>query len=424
METYLMRQIDSCPTVFHVVQSLCGMLAEAGYRPLAAGETPKPGGKYYLTPHGRSLFAFRLPERQEVTGFMISASHGDSPCFRLRDHAELTGGDYVRLSAERYGGSINDSWLDRPLAIAGRVMVRTGTGLASRLVDLRQDTVLIPRLAIHLNRSVNDGYRYDPAKDLVPLWGAASAAGTLRRRLAEEAGCREEELCASDLMIYNPQPCRVWGPAGEFLSGPRLDDLACVFTCAKAFLEASDGRAVPVLCVYDNEEIGSETKQGAAAPALAALLRRIAGALGRPYEALVQSSLLLSCDNGHARHPNHPELSDPAEAPLPGGGVMIKHSPRYATDGWSAAVFEELCRRANVPVQHYSNRPDQAGGATLGNIADTQVDVATVDIGMAQLAMHSCYETMGTADAAFFTDAVRAFYGAALRVDGDGVEIL
>lgn len=226
--------------------------------------------------------------------------------------------------------------------------------------------------------------------------------------------------------VQQPAGYRVGGPAGEFLSAPRLDDLACVFACTQGFLAARETTAIPVLCVFDNEEIGSETKQGAASAFLPETLQAIVDALGLTdgdYRRLVANSFLLSCDNGHARHPNHPELADANEAPVLNGGVVVKHSPRYATDAVSAAAFQELCRRAQVPTQHYANRPDQAGGATLGNIANTKLPVNTVDIGMAQLAMHSCFETMGSRDVAHFVRAVTACYEAVLTFTDTAVEI-
>lgn len=422
MVTSLLRDLKTSPTAFHAVETLRQKLLANGYQPLRRGEAMAPGGKYFLTPHGSSLIAFRLPQGAP-SGFMITASHADSPCFRIRDKAELTGGDCVRLSAERYGGMLNDSWLDRPLSIAGRVTLRTENGVRTALIDFQKDMVVIPRLAIHMNRAANDGYKYDPVRDLTPLYGLASSAGQFNAQLAEKLNCAEEDILSTDLIIYNNQDGFVWGPAEEFLSAPRLDDLGCVFTCADAFLRAEDTSAVPMLCVFDNEEIGSETKQGAAAATMSEMMREIAMALHTDPGAMLDHSLMLSCDNGHARHPNRPEMADANEAPVLGGGVVIKHSPRYATDGLSAAVFAEICRRADVPVQHYANRPDMAGGSTLGNIADTKTPVSTVDIGMAQLAMHSCLETCATADVAHFTNAVLAFYNSTLHVNGDTVEI-
>ncbi|MBO4854314.1 MAG: M18 family aminopeptidase [Oscillospiraceae bacterium] len=419
----LLRDIQESPTPFHAIEKLRALLCSRGYSPLPDTSQPlAAGGKYYMTPYGRSLIAFRLP-KEKPGGLMITASHADSPCFRLRDRSELTGGDYTRLNVERYGGMLSDSWLDRPLSIAGRIVIRDSGGIRTQLVDFKRDMVLIPRLAIHFNREWGEGRKYDPATDLIPLYGTAAAAGQFYRELAQQAGCETNDILATDLFLYNNQPGAIWGGDGAFISAPRLDDLSCVFTCARAFLEAEENRAVPVLCVYDNEEIGSETKQGAASTALPGVVARIADFAGVDTNELLRHSLLLSCDNGHGKHPNHPELADCTEAPILGNGVVIKHSPRYATDAVSASLFAEICRRRGVPVQHYSNRPDQPGGGTLGNIAAVGTPVNTVDIGMAQLAMHSCFETVASADVSHFVNAVTACYEASLHAHGETVEI-
>ena len=422
----MLHYIKRSPDCFHAVETLRQMLLDAGYVQLPEGGwTLEQGGKYFTIRSGSSLIAFRVPTLLP-TGFLMSASHSDSPCFRIRDHAELRGA-YTRLSVERYGGMLNAPWLDRPLSVAGRVLVRQGSRIEQRLVDLEKDCVLIPNVAIHLNREANSGAKYDPARDLIPLYGGPDAKGSFRKEIAEKAGCAPEDILASDLFVYNNQDGVIWGPEGEFVSAPRLDDLACVFACAQGFLMAKEGTQIPVLGVFDNEEIGSETKQGAASTFLPDTLQSITEALGlsqADFRRLLTQSFLLSCDNGHGLHPNHPELADQNEAPVLNGGVVIKHSPRYATDGVSSAVFAELCRRTNIPVQHYSNRPDQAGGSTLGNIANTKTGVYTVDIGMAQLAMHSCFETAGSKDVDCFIRAVEAFYGSSLQMEHGAVTIL
>lgn len=421
----MLHYIQKSPDSFHAVESLRQMLLEAGYAQLPEGGwNLEAGGKYFTVRNGSSLLAFRIPTKAP-TGFLMTASHSDSPCFRIRENAELNG-PYTRLSVERYGGMLNAPWLDRPLSVSGRVLVRQGGRIETRLVDLEKDTVVIPNVAIHMNREVNEGAKYDPARDLIPLYGGADAAGGFRREIADKAGCAPEDILATDLFVYNNQRGFQWGPKGEFVSAPRLDDLACAFTCAQGFLMARDNTAIPVLAVFDNEEIGSNTKQGAASSFLPNSLQAIAEALDlsqADFRRLLTQSFLLSCDNGHALHPNRPELSDKNEAPVMNGGVVIKHSPKYATDGVAAAVFSEICRKANVPVQHYSNRPDKAGGATLGNIAVTRTSVYTVDIGMAQLSMHSCLETAGSKDVEYFIRAVEAFYGTTLRMDASGIEI-
>lgn len=420
----MLHYIQKSPTCFHAVDNLSQMLREEGYVPLTEGAfSLQAGGKYYVTRNGSSLIAFRIPDGTPK-GFLLTGSHSDSPCFRVRDHSELTG-TYTRLSVEPYGGMIQATWLDRPLSVAGRVLVRRGNRIESCLIDLEKDTVLIPNVAIHLNREMNSSLKYDPARDLVPLYGGSETKEDFRKQIAA-AACDPEDILATDLFVYNNQPGTVWGADGAFVSAPRLDDLACVFACAQGFLMAQQTDAIPVLGVFDNEEIGSGTKQGAGSMFLTDTLQAICEGLGlgaADHRRLLTQSMMLSCDNGHGLHPNRPELADAKEAPVLGGGVVVKHSVRYATDGVSSAVFCELCRRANVPVQHYSNRPDQAGGSTLGNIANTKTGVPTVDIGLAQLAMHSCFETAGSRDVEHMIRAVTAFYAANLSMKEDCVEI-
>lgn len=408
----LLQFISQCPTAFHAAAFLRQRLEAEGYR--NAEEAPlRPGERYYWPVHASSLIAFRLPEASPE-GLIISASHGDSPSFRVRDLPELRG-KYLRLSVERYGGMLQDSWLDRPLSAAGRILVRTPQGLESRLVDARVPVALIPRVAIHLNREANNGMKYDPARDLIPLFANGEGEKDFTDLIASLGGCAREDLAATDLILYNPQPGVVWGPEGEFVSAPRLDGLSCVFTCADAFLKAKQRKTVPVFCMFDNEEIGSNTKQGAGGPWLGELLDQIAELYGLDKQRLLRNSMLISADNGHALHPNHPELSDPLKAPIMGQGVVIKHSPRYSTDGLSCATFEEICRRAEIPCQHYSNRPDLLGGGTLGNIAASKTPSMAVDIGVAQLAMHSSFETASVKDCVYLRDSVKACYETVLE---------
>lgn len=411
----MLEFIQKSPCSYLAVENVRRRLQEEGYRSLRFGEelNLQPGGKYYFTKNGAALIAFRIPYEMPA-GFTLAAAHTDSPCFKLHEKAER-GGQYVRLVGERYGGMLNDSWLDRPLSVAGRLLVRTDSGLAVRLVDLKEPCALIPRVAIHFNRGVNDGAKYDPAQDLVALFAEKGGEGRFEEALAMEAGCQPEDIVSRELVLYNAQPGYVWGPEDAFVSAPRLDDLACAYTCLEGFLAAQTSTRVPVLCLFDNEEIGSGTKQGAESSFLADVLETVTEGMGlsmTEHRGMLENSWMLSCDNGHAIHPNHPEKSDAAEAPVLNGGVVLKHAQKYATDGLSAAVFSEICRREEIPVQHFANRPDIAGGGTLGNIAATKTPIATVDIGMAQLAMHSSFETAGARDVKTFAKAVRACYEA------------
>ena len=428
MISSMLQYIQKSPDCFHAVKNLRQRLLSEGYTQLTAGEwTLTPGGKYFVTKNGSSLMAFRVPQ-DRPTGFVLTASHSDSPCFRLRDHAELAG-EFVRLSAERYGGMINDCWLDRPLSVAGRVLVRRENGLDMRLVDMKKDMALIPRVAIHLNRDGNNGTKYNPAQDLVALYAGGEQKGSFDREIAAAAGCQPEDIVARDLFLYNNQPGTVWGPAGEFLSAPRLDDLACVFACTQGFLTAHETTAIPVLCVFDNEEIGSETKQGAMSTLLADTLSRLNAALGHSCEDLrcaIAKSMLVSCDNAHAVNPNHPERFDEGNRVFLNQGIVVKEAAnqKYCTDAFSRAAFCAICDNAEIPYQAFANRSDSPGGSTLGNLSNTQVSMHGVDVGLPQLAMHSSFETIGVRDVTLATRALKAFYNADLRIDGaDSIEL-
>lgn len=413
----LLTFLDRSPSRYHAVENLRLELEAAGYARLEEGRawTLAPGGRYYVVRNGSALAAFRVP-RRDGAGFMISASHSDSPTFRVKENAELEGPDgYLRLNVEGYGGMLCAPWLDRPLTVAGRVLVSTDGGIEPRLVYVDRDLLLIPNVAIHMNREANTGYKYDPKCDMAPLMGLGAEKGTFRSLAAQAAGCAPEDILGTDLTLCLRQKGLVWGEKGEFLSAPRLDDLQCAWGCFRGFMEAGESAAVPVYALLDNEEVGSLTRQGADGTLLSDVVERVCAALGRDRAAAVANSFMVSADNAHAVHPNHPEYHDATHRPVMNAGLVIKHGVRYATDGAAQAVFTALCRRAGVPVQHFSNRSDLAGGSTLGNISNAHVSVNTVDIGLAQLAMHSCFETAGVRDAGYLVQAMTAFYAASYR---------
>ena len=418
----LMGYLDKAHSVFHAIAGLTRQLDEAGYVCLREQDRWDlvPGGKYYLTRGGSALIAFRLPG-EAPKGFLLSASHADRPSFKLKENGELVG-PYTRLAVERYGGMIMAPWLDRPLSLAGRVTVETEDGVQTRLVDLDRDLLLIPNVAIHMNRQVNDGYKWNPAVDLLPLLGTKAAAGKLQGLLEEAAGGK---LLGHDLTLYVRQKATVWGMDGEFISSAALDDLECAWCCTQGFLKAQSSESIPVLCVFDSEEVGSSSLQGAASNLLESVLRRISGAVDVEYDRLLAQSFMVSADNAHGLHPNHPELADSANAPILGGGVVLKFNAnqRYTTDGLSAALLRKICQKAGVPVQTYCNRADMSGGSTLGNISLGHVSVPSVDIGLPQLAMHSCYETAAVSDAISLEEAMAAYYSCTLTRDGDSWSI-
>ena len=412
--------LDNSPSCYHATANLELQIKAAGYERLHEHEdwTLVPGGKYYMVRGGTTLIAFRIP-RGEAIGFMMSASHVDRPTFKVKGEADLKG-MYTRLYTEGYGGMIMSTWADRPLSVAGRVMVETETGIQTKLINIDRDLLLIPNVAIHLNRQVNDGQKWNLAVDTLPLIGGKNGTGKFYELLEKEAGGK---ILGRDLFLYNRQKASVWGLENEFLSSAALDDLACAWCCTKGFLNAPETeRTIPMLCAFDDEEVGSNSPQGAASTLLADTLNRICNALEvNPYRMLAQS-FMISADNAHAVHPNHPEYSDAYNAPVLGGGVVLKFNAnqRYTTDAVSAAVFRKLCIGANVPVQEYSNRADLKGGSTLGHISLTHVSVPTADVGLPQLAMHSSYETIASRDLEYLETAMTAYYGTTLELTGEG----
>ena len=414
----LMNFLDASPSVYHAVANLETELKTAGYTALFEGDSWNlvPGGKYYLTRGGSAIMAFRIPEGMP-TGFMMTASHSDRPTFKVKENGELAGA-YTRLAVERYGGMLIAPWLDRPLSVAGRVLVETENGVESKLLNIDKDLLMIPNVAIHMNRQANEGYKWNPAVDVLPLMGGKDAKGKFTAILEEAAGGK---ILGSDLFLYIRQKACIWGLEEEYVSSAALDDLECAWGCTQGFLNAPASSSIPVLCVFNNEEVGSSSSEGADSNLLSGLLERICDALNLDLYRMLARSYMVSADNAHALHPNHPELADPTNAPVLGAGVVLKFNAaqRYCTDGVSAAIFRKVCAKADVPVQTYCNRADLPGGSTLGNISLHHVSVPTADIGLPQLAMHSCYETAAVKDADYLVDAMAAFYGSSLEVSGN-----
>lgn len=447
----LLQFIQKSPSCYHVVANVCRELLQQGYTQLQESWEWKlcPGGRYFVTRNQSSLIAFRIPEehggeqrmetdRRIPGGFLICASHSDSPSFKLKSNYEMMVEDrYVKLNVEKYGGMICSTWMDRPLSVAGRVVIRTRHGIQSILVDLDRDLCLIPNLAIHMNRELNDGYTFNAQKDMMVLFGEAAQKGALAELLTaklkeqqqemqnDAENITKEDILGYDLFLYLRESGRIWGSKEEFFSTSKLDDLQCVFASKEAFLQADQTEMIPVLAVFDNEEVGSGTKQGARSTFLNDVLLRIQESFSMNHGERVRqlaSSMMLSADNGHAMHPNHPEKSDPTNAPRMNGGILIKYNAnqKYTTDGISEAIVKRILERAAVPYQEYTNRSDLAGGSTLGNLSTEQVSINTVDIGAAQLAMHSSYETGGTKDTCYLIQGMKAFYETTLVMEADG----
>lgn len=415
----LAQFLEGSPSCFHAVENMKKPLLNENFVELQENQKwhIQPGGRYFVTRNGSSLIAFTIPQHG-FKGMRIMASHGDSPTFKIKENPELeTDGHYIRLNVERYGGMLCAPWFDRPLSVAGRVIIKdpSSGSFISKLVNIDRDLVLIPNLAIHMNREANNGYKYNAQKDMLPLYGDLAAKGTFMQTITEAAGAAESDILGHDLFLYNREKASIWGASGEFISCGRLDDLQCAFASLKGFLTGDRQEYMAVHCVLDNEEVGSVTKQGAASTFLYDTLTRVHDCLGltrEDYLIHLADSLMISADNAHAVHPNHTEKADPSNRPYINDGIVIKFNAnqKYCTDGVSAAIFRDICRTADVPVQTFVNRSDMAGGSTLGNISNTQVALNTVDIGLPQLAMHSPYETAGVKDTEYLIRAAREFF--------------
>ncbi len=414
--------INDSPTPFHVVRNVKMRLIEDGYTELFENEkwSLQKAGAYFVTKGDASVIAFRVPD-SGFDGFQIVAAHTDSPTFKLAPSFELSG-DYLRLSVEKYGGPVLASWLDRPLGIAGRIVVREGKRLVSKLVDSEKDIALIPSCPPHLMQ--NPDYKLSLKVDMPALAGERDSAEKLMSLLADRAGVEKENVVSHDLYLVNREKGRVWGISDEFLSAPKLDDLQCVFSSLSGFLLSDDEVNMPVLALFNSEEVGSGTAEGAGSTFLSDTLYRISLCLGgnsEDYLRLIANSFLVSADNAHGVHPNHPELFHENNKTLLNSGIVIKRNSqmRYITDGEGEAVFREICRMCDVPVGGYINRPDIAGGSTLGHIAISNIPVTGVDIGLPELAMHSSYETAGARDTEYAVRAFEAFFSAHIRRIGN-----
>lgn len=421
----MLEFIEKSPSCFHAIENMKNVLAEAGFLELSE-RCPweiVPGGKYYVTRNASSLIAIQIPGgekvQRDINGFHIVASHSDSPTFKVKEAPEMMVEEhYVKLNTEKYGGMILSTWMDRALSVAGRIAVKQGKDIVTGLVNVDKDLLVIPNVAIHMNREMNKGVEYNPQVDMLPLFAdyeGEKSKGALLRKIAKAAGVKAEDILGHDLFLYTREKGRVIGANGEFVMSPRLDDLQCAFASLKAFLESKPQNYINICAVFDNEEVGSGTKQGADSTFLEDTLLRVSEGLGAGWSTFLQwiaDSFLISADNAHAVHPNHPEKADPTNRPYLNGGIVIKYhgGQKYTTDAVSAAKMRSLCEEAGVPCQTYANRSDVLGGSTLGNISTAHVSVSSVDIGLPQLAMHSAVETAGVKDTEYAIKAFKVFW--------------
>lgn len=423
--TDLLEFLKASPVNFLAAAEIERRLIKGGYTRLDPKERwdIKPGGKYYMMKNSSAVFAFDLSAGEPTAGYKIISAHSDSPGFRIKPHAEMAcENGVVKLNTEVYGGPILYTWFDRPLSLAGRVMLKSGNVLypETRLVDFKRPLLLIPHLAIHFNRGVNDGNPLSRQKDMLPVIAIVKekleSGNMLLNLIAGELGVDKSEILDFDLSLYDVTPGCTVGVHDEFVSAGRLDDLSMAHAALTALMQSESDRGMNrVMAIFDNEETGSGTKQGAASPVLVNALRRINEALGGGEEEFQMSmarSFMVSADNGHALHPNYPEKQDPTNHPALGGGPVIKINAncKYMTDADSAAVFAAVCERAGVPVQYFVNHSDVAGGSTLGNILTSQIDLRGVDMGAAIWGMHSVRETASVDDVEYIIRAFTTFY--------------
>ena len=412
----LIHFIAKSPSTFHAVRGIKAALLYAGFTEIREEDTwqIEKGGKYVVTRNGSALMAFTVPQ-EGAEAFHITASHCDSPTFKIKENPEIADGPYVKLNVEGYGGMIMSTWLDRPLSVAGRLLVTENGHLAEKLVAIDGTMLVIPSVAIHMDRSVNQHKEWKVQKDMLPLYGMTGAKTPFMDVIAAAAKVKAEDILAHDLILYSRVPGTIWGEEREFISSPKLDDLQCAFACFRGFTQGQKEKYISVYALFDNEEVGSATSQGAGSTFLANTLERLARSLGYSYHetmAMIARSFMISADNAHSVHPIHPEYADPVNRPVINGGIVIKYSAaqKYATNAFSAAYFKKLCKDHDIPTQTFTNHSDNPGGSTLGNISNTVIAMPTVDIGLPQLAMHSSYETAGVKDTAYLVDAVTKFY--------------
>ena len=422
----LLKFLDASPVNFLAVKQLTDALEKAGFRRVDPCEPlgdVKSGDRFYVTKNDSSVYAFRIGCRSLAdAGFRMICAHCDSPTFRIKPNAEMAcEGGLVKLNTEVYGGPIMSTWFDRPLTLAGRVIVRGDDALSprTRLLHVKRPLLQISNLAIHFNREVNDGVKLSKQKDMLPILGIITGelekGNMLMNVICDELDVKRGDVLDFDLYLADATPACTFGVHDEFISSGRLDDLSMCHAGLEALLAAPASDATQVLAIFDNEETGSQTKQGAGSPFLASMLQRIALAQSGTVEAFhqaVERAFMVSADNAHAWHPNYPDKYDPTNHPVLGGGPVIKFNAaqKYASDAVSASVFAEVCREAGVPCQRFVNHSDVAGGSTLGNILASSIPLRGVDMGNAILAMHSCRETGSVADHKYCVKAFTQFY--------------
>lgn len=423
----LLTFMQESPSPYHAIDNLRKMFIADGFEELKESETWNlvKGKKYFTVRNESSFIAFDISEDLLNYHYQITVAHSDSPTYKLKEIPDLENDGYIKLNVEGYGGMIASTWMDRPLSLAGRVLVNDGNKIEARNLNIDKDILVIPNVAIHLNRDVNKGYAFNNQVDLLPLF----SAGALKKEdfyqmLADNVNCEVDQILGHDLFLYSRIESRIWGYNDEFIGSSRIDNLECTYLSARAMANAKNNAGgINVFCTFDNEEVGSGTKQGAGSTFLFDVLKRINSCLGyddQDYCSAIARSFMLSCDNAHAVHPNHPEKTDVVNHSFINKGVVIKYSAnqKYTTDAVSAAIVNLMAKKAGVNMQVFVNRSDMTGGSTLGNISNAQVSLNSADIGLPQLAMHSSFETAGSKDAQMMLDLLTYFFEHQIKIDG------
>ncbi len=421
----LVNFINKSPVSFFAINNVKELLLSHGYKELKENKPfdINKGDKVFFIRNGSSVVALDIGEEvnKEDFAYHIIASHSDSPCFKIKPECDSKSDIYNRINVEVYGGLIASTWLDRPLSIAGRVVIKNENGLESRLVNLSNHKVMIPNLCIHFNREINSGYKYDPSVDLQAFLSQELSGKPLKNLLKQSLSVREEDIVNFDLYLYNREAGYLWGKKKEYVSSSRLDDLECVFCSTKAFVDSNSQTSINVLYIADNEEVGSSSRQGADGDFLEVILKQVCNKLALDYSVSMANSFLISADNAHAVHPNKPFITDANNKAYMNKGLAIKYnaSQSYTSDSVSSSIFQKICDNAEVPYQFFTNRSDIRGGSTLGNILLGHVSMLSVDMGLPQLAMHSSFETAGTLDIKSAIKAFKQFYSSTILIDGN-----
>lgn len=409
--------IKKSPSCFHAIKNLSDELKQNGFTELSEKNrwNLSENQKYFVTRNNSSIIAFSIPKR-DFSGFKITASHSDSPSFKIKENPEMKSNGCVKLNVERYGGMLMNPWFDRPLSIAGRVVTNN---MEEKLVNFDKDLVMIPNLSIHFSRDANDGHKISTQTEMMPII-SLDEKFSLKKLIAENTNIEESNILGYDLFLYNRNDGTFWGAEDEFIASPKLDDLECVYSTFKGFLNSSKTESknitnCNVFAVFDNEEVGSGSRQGADSTFLQDTLKRINICLNRDeqdFMTAIANSFLISADNAHAVHPNYSDKSDPINRPKINAGIVIKSnaSQKYTSDALSSAIFKRICQKASVPYQIFTNNSNVAGGSTLGNISTSHVSILSVDIGLAQWAMHSPFESAGSKDIEYLIKAITTFY--------------